>query len=63
MSREDMERQLDEAHRQLLERDWEIRQLQREVAYWRHELDTVVHTRAWRAAERFRHIRRAIIRR
>ena len=63
MSRNKLERQLEQAHRQLLERDWEIRQLQREVAYWRLELDAVVRTRAWRAAEQFRHFRRAIIRR
>ena len=62
MSRSDIERQLEDAHRQLLERDWEIRQLQQEVAHWRRELDAVLATRAWRTAERLRTWKRVILR-
>ena len=59
--RGELERQLEEAHRQLLERDWEIKVLQGEIAHWRSELDAVLTTRIWRAAERLRAARSRVL--
>ena len=55
--------QLQDAHRQLLERDQMISDLSRENTALRTHLESVLSTRAWRTAERFRRVRKAVLRR
>ena len=61
--RDEFATQLQDAHRQLLERDQMISDLSRENTALRTHLESVLSTRAWRTAERFRRIREAILRR
>ena len=48
------------AHQQLLERDLRIRHLEQENVALRTHLESVLATRAWRLAERFRALRQTI---
>jgi predicted component of type VI protein secretion system len=54
---------LADAHRQLIQRDQRIRDLELENIALRTHLESVLGTRAWRAAERFRRMRSALLRR
>ena len=54
---------LAEAHRQLLERDQRIHDLERENIALRTHLESVLQTRAWRWAERLRSTRARVLRR
>jgi hypothetical protein len=65
-----LEDQLANAHEQLLLRDQRINELERESIGLRREtaalrvhLESVLSTRAWRAAETFRRLRHAALRR
>jgi hypothetical protein len=61
--RDEVTAQLQDAHRQLLERDQMISDLSRENTALRTHLESVLSTRAWRTAERFRRFRKAVLRR
>ena len=57
--RADRDRELIDAHEQLLERDQRLHDLERENIALRTHLESVLATRAWRVAERLRSIRSA----
>ena len=52
---------LKSAHEQLLERDQRIDDLRRENTALRSHLESVLATRAWKMAEKFRTVRSAVI--
>jgi hypothetical protein len=58
-----LEDQLANAHEQLLMRDQRINELECETAALRVHLESVLTTRAWRAAETFRRLRHVVLRR
>jgi hypothetical protein len=51
---------LESAHQQLLERDQRIDDLRRENTALRIHLESVLSTRAWKVAERFRRLRSTV---
>jgi hypothetical protein len=57
------ERELADAHQQLLERDQRVRHLEFENAALRRHLESVLQTKAWRLAERYRTVRSHVARR
>ncbi len=52
-----LKRELADAHAQLIDRDQRIHDLSRENVSLRTHLESVLATRAWRAAESFRALR------
>ncbi len=52
-----LKRELADAHAQLIDRDQRIQDLSRENVSLRTHLESVLATRAWRAAESFRALR------
>jgi len=58
-----LESELADAHAQLIDRDQRITDLAHENAALRTPLDSVLRTRAWRMAERFRTARATVLRR
>jgi hypothetical protein len=60
---EDLERALVDAHQQLVDRDQEVHDLTRQNAELRAYVDSILATKAWKAAEGFRRVKRAVLRR
>lgn len=60
---ENAEDALSEAHRQLVDRDQRIRDLELETVALRSNLEAILRSRAWRAAERYRRVRALVLRR
>jgi hypothetical protein len=58
-----LEREVVEAHRQVLERDQRVHDLTRQNVELRAYVDAILKTKAWKAAEAFRRTRRVILRR
>jgi hypothetical protein len=58
-----LESELADAHAQLIDRDQRITDLAHENAALRTHLESVLRTRAWRMAERFRTARATVLRR
>jgi hypothetical protein len=58
-----LEREIIEAHRQVLERDQRVHDLTRQNVELRAYVDAILKTKAWKAAEAFRRTRRVILRR
>lgn len=59
-STDDPRTALADAHRQLVERDQRIHDLERENVALRTHLESVLATKAWRTAERLRELRSAL---
>lgn len=60
---ERLERELVDAHVQIVDRDQVIHDLTRQNAELRAYVDSILRTKAWKAAEAFRRTRNAVLRR
>jgi hypothetical protein len=58
-----LEREVVEAHQQVLERDQRVHDLTRQNVELRAYVDAILKTKAWKAAEAFRRTRNVILRR
>ncbi len=58
-----LEREVVEAHQQVLERDQRVHDLTRQNVELRVYVDAILKTKAWKAAEAFRRTRNVILRR